>query len=122
MLARLEAREDLLFGRRADARHVVQARRRQHRARKSSGRLDTERSGDLDHPLWRDAEKPAEPDELGPDASLAAPRALRSRPSTELAEAGRDSRPDAAQLLLAPLADELQIGALVSRIVAAARR
>ena len=70
-------------------------------------RLDTERGGDLDHPAWRDPEQPAEADEL---RARLVPQRLQLCDRTrrrELAQARRDTRPDPAQLLLAPLPDEL---------------
>ncbi len=70
-------------------------------------RLDAERGGHLDHPARRDPEEPAEADEL---RARLVPQRLQLCDRTrrrELAQARRDTRPDPAQLLLAPLPDEL---------------
>ena len=58
--------------------------------------FDVQRGGQLDHPLWLQAEEPAEPDELGPDRSLELVQLCDRTRLDQLLEAGRDSRPDAA--------------------------
>ena len=90
-----------------DARHGPQPARRAAVAELVRGR-DAERAADLDHPLRRDPEEAAEPDELGLHLALELVELRDLAGLDELAQPPRDARADPAQLLDAAGRDELR--------------
>ncbi len=118
---RVQALEDPALGRGSDARHALQRALAGDPAEVLGG-LGAEGSGDVQHPLRCDPEQAAEPDEL------------RSNRAAELVQLGdrtglASSRSRAAipgpiprSSRTRPSRTSTMIGALVSRIVAAARR
>ena len=102
-----QSSEDLRLGRRSDARHPSK-RTLVRGPAKLVGRREAERGCDLDHPLRRDAEHPAEAHEL---RTHVPPQLLELRDLPrlgELPEPRRDARSDPTQLLHPPPPRELQ--------------
>ena len=102
---RVQALEDPALGRGPDARHALQRALAGDPAEVLRG-LGAERGGDVQHPLRRDAEQAAEPDQLrsNPAAELVQ---LGDRAGLcELAQSRGDPRADSPQLAHATLADE----------------
>ena len=102
---RVQALEDPALGGGPNARHALQRALAGDPAEVVRG-FDAKGGGDLQHPLRRDAQQAAEPDELrsSPAAELVQ---LGDRAGLcELAQPRRDPRADSPQLALATVADE----------------